>query len=109
MSKFLFFVVADSLRFTSAISFALAFLFIVVLIGITLYKLIDGSIKTPKLFPSVDDTSYLFNLFTAIPVLVCSYLCHYNGMKTNLLVNTTYHVCMFVPFKFTSVLLPFII
>lgn len=68
----------DSLRFTSAISFVLAIVFIVVLIGVTIYKLIDGSIKTPTWFPNVDSTTSFFNLFTAVPVLVCAYLCHFN-------------------------------
>lgn len=87
-------MVADSLRFTSAISFALAVLFIVVLIGITLYKLIEGSIKAPKWFPSVDDTSSFLNLFTAVPVLVCAYLCHFNGIQTDhLLLCIAYLVC----------------
>ncbi|PON58047.1 Amino acid transporter, transmembrane domain containing protein [Parasponia andersonii] len=38
----------DSLRITSAISIALAVLFLVVLIGITVYKLVRESIETPK-------------------------------------------------------------
>uniref|UniRef100_A0A161XZJ6 Amino acid transporter transmembrane domain-containing protein n=1 Tax=Daucus carota subsp. sativus TaxID=79200 RepID=A0A161XZJ6_DAUCS len=68
----------DSLRFTSAISFVLAVLFIVVLIGVTIYKLIEGSIKTPTWFPEVDSATSFLNLFTAVPVLVCAYLCHFN-------------------------------
>lgn len=81
MLNLLSYVVADSLRFTSAISFALAILFIVVLIGITLYKLLEGSVSTPRWFPSVDDADSFLNLFSTVPVLVCAYLCHFNGMR----------------------------
>lgn len=77
------YVVADSLRFTSAISFVLAIVFIVVLIGVTIYKLIEGSIKTPTWFPSVDSSASFLNLFTAVPVLVCAYLCHFNGKQAD--------------------------
>ena len=79
--KLLSYAVSDSLRFTSAISFVLAALFIVVLIGVTIYKLIEGSIKTPTWFPEVDSATSFLNLFTAVPVLVCAYLCHFNGKQ----------------------------
>ncbi|CAK9134060.1 unnamed protein product [Ilex paraguariensis] len=68
----------DSLRFTSALSFALAVVFIAVVIGITIYKLIKGSIDAPRWVPNVTDLSSFLNLFTAVPVLVCAYLCHFN-------------------------------
>ncbi|PON82134.1 Amino acid transporter, transmembrane domain containing protein [Trema orientale] len=68
----------DSLRITSAISIALAVLFLVVLIGITVYKLVRGSIETPKWFPSVTNWTSFFNLFTAVPIIVFAYVCHYN-------------------------------
>ncbi|KAL8161875.1 hypothetical protein V2J09_013364 [Rumex salicifolius] len=68
----------DSLSFTSAIAVALAIFFIIVVIGITVYKLIDGSIDQPAWFPTITDLSSFLNLFTAVPVLVCAFLCHYN-------------------------------
>ncbi|XP_051140829.1 amino acid transporter AVT6A-like [Andrographis paniculata] len=68
----------DSLRYTSALSVALAVVFLVITIGITLFKLIDGSVLMPRLFPEVSGLSSALNLFTVVPVLVTAYICHYN-------------------------------
>lgn len=70
---------ADSLRYTSALSVALAVVFLVITVGITLYKLIDGTIHMPRLFPEVANLTSFLNLFTVVPVLVTAYICHYNG------------------------------
>ncbi|KAB1211401.1 Sodium-coupled neutral amino acid transporter 2 [Morella rubra] len=69
----------ESLKYTSAISFALVVVFLVVVIGITMYKLAEGSIETPRLFPNVTDLTSFCNLFTAAPPVVCAYVCHFNG------------------------------
>lgn len=68
----------DSLRYTSALSVALAVVFVVVTAGITIFKLLNGSISMPKLFPDIPDLSSVWNLFTAVPILVTAYICHYN-------------------------------
>ncbi|KAF3331454.1 sodium-coupled neutral amino acid transporter 2-like protein [Carex littledalei] len=68
----------DSLRYTSAISVALAVVFVVITAGIAIVKLISGGISMPKLFPEVTDLNSVWNLFTAVPVLVTAYICHYN-------------------------------
>ncbi|CAK9134057.1 unnamed protein product [Ilex paraguariensis] len=68
----------DSLRFTSALSVALAVVFLVITVGITVFKLINGSILMPRLFPDVYDLTSFIQLFTVIPVLVTAYICHYN-------------------------------
>ncbi|KAL1538829.1 Amino acid transporter avt6a [Salvia divinorum] len=68
----------DSLRYTSALSVALAVIFLVITVGITLYKLIDGTIQAPRLFPEVATLTSFLNLFTVVPVLVTAYICHYN-------------------------------
>lgn len=68
----------DSLKYTSAVSVALALVFIIILIGITIYKLINRTIEQPEWFPSIKSVSVFLNLFTAVPVLVSAYLCHYN-------------------------------
>ncbi|KAK9118672.1 hypothetical protein Scep_016765 [Stephania cephalantha] len=68
----------DSLRYTSALSVALAVVFVVITAGITIMKLINGSIAMPRLFPHATDISSVLNLFTAVPVLVTAYICHYN-------------------------------
>jgi solute carrier family 38 (sodium-coupled neutral amino acid transporter), member 2 len=70
---------ADSLRYTSAVSVALAVVFVVITAGIAIVKLISGGISMPKLFPEVTDLNSVWNLFTAVPVLVTAYICHYNG------------------------------
>jgi sodium-coupled neutral amino acid transporter 2 len=77
----IFWDAAESLRHTSAISFALAVVFLLVVIGITAYKLANGSIETPRWFPIVTDLTAFCNLFTAVPPVVCAYVCHFNGMK----------------------------
>lgn len=68
----------DSLRYTSALSVALAVVFLVITAGITFVKLISGSISMPRLLPDVTDLTSAFDLFTVVPVLVTAYICHYN-------------------------------
>ncbi|XP_052197090.1 amino acid transporter AVT6A [Diospyros lotus] len=68
----------DSLRFTSALSVALAVVFLVVMVGITTIKLVNGSILMPRLLPNVTNLTSFLNLFTVVPVLVTAYICHYN-------------------------------
>lgn len=68
----------DSLSYTSALSVGLAVVFLVITAGITIFKLISGSITMPKLFPDIVDFTSAFNLFTVVPVLVTAYICHYN-------------------------------
>ncbi|GLU10871.1 hypothetical protein SLE2022_276500 [Rubroshorea leprosula] len=68
----------DSLSFTSALSVALAVVFLVITVGIAVFKLIDGSIMMPRLLPDVTDLTSFWKLFTVVPVLVTAYICHYN-------------------------------
>lgn len=70
---------ADSLRYTSALSVGLAVVFLVITVGITLFKLINGTVHMPRLLPEVTDLTSVLNLFTVVPVLVTAYICHYNG------------------------------
>jgi len=79
--NFWFSTAADSLRYTSAGAVALAVFFIVIVVGITGFKLVKGIIHDPAWFPHIGGFSSFWNLFTAVPVLVCAYLCHYNGAK----------------------------
>ena len=74
-------VVADSLRFTSALSVGLAVVFLVIAVGISIIKIISGGIGMPRLFPVVTDVASFFKLFTVVPVFVTAYICHYNGMQ----------------------------
>lgn len=68
----------DSLRYTSALSVALAVAFLVIMVGITVVKLINGSVMMPRLLPNVGDLTSFWKLFTVVPVLVTAYICHYN-------------------------------
>ncbi|XP_008788968.2 amino acid transporter AVT6A [Phoenix dactylifera] len=73
----------DSLRLTSALSVALAVVFVVITAGIAIVKLLSGSISVPKLFPSIPNLASVWNLFTVVPVLVTAYICHYNVHTIN--------------------------
>ncbi|CAL9224318.1 unnamed protein product [Arabidopsis halleri] len=68
----------DSLRFTSAVSVALAVVFLVITAGITIVKLFTDGLMMPRLLPNVTDLSSFWKLFTVVPVLVNAYICHYN-------------------------------
>uniref|UniRef100_A0A0D9VD75 Amino acid transporter transmembrane domain-containing protein n=1 Tax=Leersia perrieri TaxID=77586 RepID=A0A0D9VD75_9ORYZ len=68
----------DSLRYTSALSVALAVVFVVITAGIAIVRLIEGIVEIPKLFPELDGINSIWELFTAVPVLVTAYICHYN-------------------------------
>ncbi|XP_038995604.1 amino acid transporter AVT6A-like [Hibiscus syriacus] len=68
----------DSLRFSSALSVALAIVFLVITLGIAMFKLFSGTIMMPKLLPHVIDLASFWEFFTVFPVLVTAYLCHYN-------------------------------
>ncbi|KAE8662394.1 Transmembrane amino acid transporter family protein isoform 3 [Hibiscus syriacus] len=74
-------LIADSLRFSSALSVALAIVFLVITLGTAMFELISGTIMMPKLLPDVVDLASFWELFTVFPVVVTAYLCHYNGMQ----------------------------
>lgn len=68
----------DSLRLSSALSVALAVLFVVITTLIAGYKIAAGTISKPKLFPEFDnDASTIFSYFSVVPVVVTAYICHH--------------------------------
>ena len=71
--------IADTLRFTSALSLVLAFVFLVITAGIVITKFYRGGLMKPRLYPNVTDLSSVWKLFTVVPVLVNAYICHSNG------------------------------
>ncbi|CAL5186078.1 unnamed protein product [Lathyrus oleraceus] len=73
----------DSLRFTSALSVGLAGVFLVIVVGISIVKIISGGIMIPRLFPIITDLASVFELFTTVPVLVTAYICHTNVHSIN--------------------------
>ncbi|EFJ33873.1 hypothetical protein SELMODRAFT_230448 [Selaginella moellendorffii] len=68
----------DSLRFSSALSIALAVVFVVVTGVITATKLMYKEIPSPRWLPDVHDQFSFWKLFTAVPVIVTAYICHHN-------------------------------
>lgn len=69
----------DSLSLSSALSVALAVLFVVVIAAIAVYKLAAGTISMPKLFPKLDnDASTILTYFSVVPVMVTAYICHHS-------------------------------
>ncbi|XXG63173.1 hypothetical protein AAC387_Pa05g1418 [Persea americana] len=68
----------DSLRYTSALSVTLAVVFVAITAGIAIIKLINGSIEIPRWIPDVTDLQSVWKLFTVVPILVTTYICHYN-------------------------------
>lgn len=68
----------DSLRYTSALSVALAVVFLVIMVGISVIKLMSGHVMMPRLLPDITDLNSVWKLFTVVPVLVTAYICHYN-------------------------------
>nr|XP_043636557.1 amino acid transporter AVT6A-like [Erigeron canadensis] len=68
----------DSLRYTSALSVALAVVFVVIMSGVTVTKIINGSIEMPRLHSELVDRASFLKLFTTVPVLVTAYICHHN-------------------------------
>ena len=69
----------DSLKWTSALAVALAVVFVVIVVAVTLWKLVAGEINWPRLTPNVYDLKSIGGLFTAIPVMMTAYICHHNG------------------------------
>jgi sodium-coupled neutral amino acid transporter 2 len=70
---------ADSLKWTSALSVALAVVFVVIVVAVTLWKLVAGQINWPRLMPDVSDLASFWRLFTVIPIMMTAYICHHNG------------------------------
>ncbi|GLT31540.1 hypothetical protein SLA2020_062710 [Shorea laevis] len=66
----------ESLRFTSAVSVLLAVVFVGISSVMAIAALIEGKAKNPRLLP--DDKTSVFDLFTAVPVIVTAFTFHFN-------------------------------
>lgn len=96
----------DSLRYTSALLVVLVVVFVVITAGITIIKLVNGSILMPRLFPNVTDMTSIWKLFTVVPVFVTMYICHYDGMEVmNLYVFMKHYSVLFDFVMIASILL----
>ncbi|XP_068655304.1 amino acid transporter AVT6A-like [Aristolochia californica] len=68
----------DSLSYTSALSVALAVVFVVITAAVAVVKLINGRVGMPRLLPEINDQASFWKLFSTVPVLVTAYICHYS-------------------------------
>ncbi|KAG2698883.1 hypothetical protein I3760_07G168500 [Carya illinoinensis] len=68
----------DSLRYTSALSVGLAIVFVAITAGVAIVKMMDGSMKMPRMMPELVNQASFWKLFTTIPILVTAYICHHN-------------------------------
>ncbi|MBA0710885.1 hypothetical protein Golax_010140 [Gossypium laxum] len=74
----LFFVILDSLRYTSALSVGFAIVFVAITAGVTIVKLMEGKIEMHRLMPKLENQASFWKLFTTVPVLITAYICHHN-------------------------------
>ncbi|KAK8525079.1 hypothetical protein V6N13_016068 [Hibiscus sabdariffa] len=98
----------DSLSITSAASVALAIVFVVVCLGATLVRLIEGKIKSPKMSIDFESRKTILDLLVVIPVISNAYVCHFNvqpiynelegrsPQKMNKVVRITALICIMV-------------
>ncbi|KAL0896648.1 hypothetical protein Bca101_080609 [Brassica carinata] len=69
----------DRLALSSAISFLLALLFVIISSVLAIVALVQGKTKSPRLFPDLNNGGQsFFNLFTASPVIVTAFTFHFN-------------------------------
>ncbi|XP_019156665.1 PREDICTED: sodium-coupled neutral amino acid transporter 5-like [Ipomoea nil] len=107
----------DSLRYTSALSVALAVVFVAITAGVVIVKMINGSIQMPRMLPNVVNQASFWKLFTVVPVLVTSYICHHNvhpienelkdpsQMKSIVHTSITLCTCVYIATSFFGFLL----
>lgn len=48
---------------------------------LAIVALLEGRTKKPRLIPQFDNQGSVFNLFTAVPVIVTAFTFHFNGKK----------------------------
>ncbi|KAF8402541.1 hypothetical protein HHK36_010626 [Tetracentron sinense] len=69
----------ESLRFTSAISVLLAVVFVGISSVMAIVALCQGKTESPRLLPDLPSQASIFNLFTAVPVIVTAFTFHFNA------------------------------
>lgn len=68
----------DSLMFTSALSVALAVLFVLFTLAAAAVRAARGQLAAPRLLPVGGSWPATLELFTVIPVMTNAFICHYN-------------------------------
>lgn len=66
----------DSLRLSSAISVALAVVFVIIMAVVTTAKVAMGLVTMPRLAPQIENVASLLALFEMVPVIVMAFVCH---------------------------------
>ncbi|KMZ76042.1 Amino acid transporter-like protein [Zostera marina] len=104
----------DSLVMTSAASVALAIVFVIVSCLIASIKIINGTVKAPRMGPDFSSKSSILDLLVVIPIMTNAYVCHFNvqpiyndlkgrsAAKMNKVGRITTILCVIV-FAFTAV------
>ncbi|XP_022941844.1 amino acid transporter AVT6C [Cucurbita moschata] len=68
----------DSLRFSSFISVVLAVVFVGISSVMAIMAIVHGKTKSARLIPKLDKNTSVFDLFTAVPVIVTAFTFHFN-------------------------------
>ncbi|XP_022995765.1 amino acid transporter AVT6D [Cucurbita maxima] len=68
----------DSLRFSSFISVVLAVVFVGISSVMAIMAIVHGKTKSARLIPKLDKDTSVFDLFTAVPVIVTAFTFHFN-------------------------------
>lgn len=68
----------ESLQFTSALSIALALVFLLITAVVFLIKLGKGQIVWPRMMPDVTSPEAVLRLCSIIPVMSNAFICHFN-------------------------------
>ncbi|CAI5481828.1 unnamed protein product [Closterium sp. Yama58-4] len=68
----------DSLHYTSALSIALAVVFVVITVVVAAVQWVQGRIQPPRMLPACSSLKDLSGLFSVMPVMATAYACHYN-------------------------------
>jgi len=74
----------ERLAISSAVSFLLAVLFVVISSVLAISALVNGQTKNPRLFPELSNGGSFWQLFTASPVIVTAFTFHFNGKNPSL-------------------------
>ncbi|XP_052736968.1 amino acid transporter AVT6C isoform X2 [Vigna angularis] len=74
----MYLIIAESLKFSSAISTFLAVAFVTTCTVLAIIAIVEGRTQSPKLIPHLDEQTTFFDLFTAVPVIVTAYTFHFN-------------------------------
>lgn len=68
----------SSLKYSSAVSIALALVFVILTTGVALVKLFMGQLESPRMLPDLSSKAAIFQIFAVIPIMTNAYICHFN-------------------------------